>query len=126
MSPGLFLAIALAGGVGASVRLLLDDLIKVRMSGSIPWATMIINVSGSLVLGFITGLATARLLPEAWHLVIGAGFLGGYTTFSTASFETIRLLREGRWALGAFQSLGTLIVATSAAGLGLWLGGLVR
>ena len=119
-----FIALAAAGGLGASSRMLLDGLIKSRMSTALPWGTIIINVSGSLVLGLLTGLAGANLLPEAWHLVLGTGFLGGYTTFSTASFETIRLLQERRWVAGLVNGLGTLVFATTAAAIGLWLGGL--
>ena len=124
MTPLVFIALAAAGGLGASSRMLLDGLIKSRMSTALPWGTIIINVSGSLVLGLLTGLAGANLLPEAWHLVLGTGFLGGYTTFSTASFETIRLLQERRWAAGLVNGLGTLVFATTAAAIGLWLGGL--
>lgn len=124
MTALVFIALALAGGIGASARMLLDGLIKSRVSGPAPWGTIAINVSGSLVLGLLTGLASAQILPEEWHLIIGTGFLGGYTTFSTASFETIRLIQERKWALSLFNGLGTLVMATAAAGLGLWVGGL--
>ena len=124
MTPLVFVALAAAGGLGASSRMLIDGLIKSRMSTALPWGTIIINVSGSLVLGLLTGLAGANLLPEAWHLVLGTGFLGGYTTFSTASFETVRLLQERRWAAGLVNALGTLVFATTAAAIGMWLGGL--
>ncbi|WP_169251344.1 fluoride efflux transporter CrcB [Brevibacterium sp. 'Marine'] len=124
MTPLVFIALAAAGGLGASSRMLLDGLIKSRMSTALPWGTIIINVSGSLALGLLTGLAGANLLPEAWHLVLGTGFLGGYTTFSTASFETVRLLQERRWAAGLVNGLGTFVFATTAAAIGLWLGGL--
>ncbi len=87
--------------------------------------TIAINVSGSLVLGFLTGLAAGNLLPTEWFLIIGTGFLGGYTTFSTASYETIRLLEQRAWWASAMSGLGTLVLATTAAGLGLLLGGLV-
>lgn len=125
MTPLVFIALAAAGGLGASSRMLIDGLIKSRMSTALPWGTIIINVSGSLVLGLLTGLAGANLLPEAWHLVLGTGFLGGYTTFSTASFETVRLLQERRWAAGLVNGIGTLVVSTATAAFGLWLGGLV-
>ncbi|TSI13865.1 fluoride efflux transporter CrcB [Brevibacterium aurantiacum] len=125
MTPLIFIALALAGGIGASARMLLDGIIRSRVSSAIPWGTITINVSGSLALGLLTGLASASLLPEAWQLDIGTGFLGGYTTFSTASFETIRLIQDRRWALSLFNGLGTLVVATAAAGLGLWIGGLI-
>ncbi len=124
MTPLVFIALAAAGGLGASSRMLIDGLIKSRMSTALPWGTIIINVSGSLVLGLLTGLAGANLLPEAWHLVLGTGFLGGYTTFSTASFETVRLLQERRWVAGLVNGSGTLVFATTAAAIGLWLGGL--
>lgn len=124
MTPLVFVALAAAGGLGASSRMLIDGLIKSRMSTALPWGTIIINVSGSLVLGLLTGLAGANLLPQAWHLVLGTGFLGGYTTFSTASFETVRLLQERRWAAGLVNALGTLVLTTTAAAIGMWLGGL--
>lgn len=124
MTLPVFLAVAVAGGVGAGVRLLLDEAISLRSRGEVPWATVIINVSGSLVLGVLTGLAVGQLLPESWHLVIGSGFLGGFTTFSTASFETVRLLQEHRWKAGVLHGLGMLLAATCAAGIGLWLGAL--
>jgi CrcB protein len=124
MTPLVFVALAAAGGLGASSRMLIDGLIKSRMSTALPWGTIIINVSGSLVLGLLTGLAGANLLPEAWHLVLGTGFLGGYTTFSTASFESVRLLQERRWAAGLVNGFGTLVFATAAAAIGMWLGGL--
>lgn len=125
MTVLLFIALALAGGLGAASRMFLDGLIKSRIGGAIPWGTITINVSGSFVLGLLTGLASVQILPEAWHLIIGTGFLGGYTTFSTASFETVRLIQERRWTLSLTTGLGTLVLATAAAGLGLWLGGIV-
>lgn len=125
MTPLVFIALAVAGGFGAAARMLLDGLIKSRVSGPTSWGTILINVSGSLALGFLTGLATGQILPETWHLVVGTGFLGGYTTFSTASVETVRLLQERKWLIGVGNGLGTLVVASAAAGLGLWFGGLV-
>lgn len=125
MTPLVFIALALAGGLGASARMVLDGLIKSRVSSALPWGTIIINLSGSLALGLLTGVAGNQILPEAWHLIIGTGFLGGYTTFSTASFETVRLLQERRWVLSLVNGLGTVVLATGAAGLGLWIGGLM-
>ncbi|AZT92256.1 MAG: fluoride efflux transporter CrcB [Brevibacterium aurantiacum] len=124
MTPLIFIALALAGGIGAAARMLLDGIIKSRVSSGIPWGTITINVSGSLVLGLLTGLASSAIVPESWQQIIGTGFLGGYTTFSTASFETVRLIQERRWALSLFSGLGALVIATAAAGLGLWIGGL--
>jgi fluoride exporter len=81
-------------------------------------ATAVINLSGSLVLGLLTGLAARQRLPPQWHLVLGTGLLGGYTTFSTASFETVRLLEDHRYVAAATNGLGMLIVGSAAAALG--------
>lgn len=126
MTPLLFLAIAAAGGVGAVCRFVLDGLLTSLSEADFPWPTVLINITGSLLLGLITGFAVSGLLPEAWRLVLGTGFLGGYTTFSTASVDTVRLLQQQRWAAGIVHGLGTLVIAVGAAGLGLglslWLG----
>ena len=126
MTPLLSLAIAVAGGMGAVCRFVLDGLLTSLSEADFPWPTVLINITGSLLLGLITGFAVSGLLPEAWRLVLGTGFLGGYTTFSTASVDTVRLLQQRRWAAGIVHGLGTLVIAVGAAGLGLglslWLG----
>ena len=126
MTPLLFLAIAVAGGAGAVCRFALDGFLKSLSEADFPWPTVLINITVSLLLGLITGFAVSGLLPEAWRLVLGTGFLGGYPTFSTASVDTVRLLQQQRWAAGMVHGLGTLVIAVGAAGfglgLGLWLG----
>jgi CrcB protein len=118
-------ALCLAGGVGAALRFVVDGTVRHHSSGTYPLATLVVNVSGSLVLGLITGLVLAGLVSHAWQLVLGTGMMGGYTTFSTASFETVRLLEEGRWWAGMINGLGMLVLCTAAAAagfaLGLWL-----
>ena len=125
MTPLAFLVLALAGALGAAILLLLDGVVRSRARGALPIGTILINLSGSFLLGLIAGLTAAAALPEEVHLVVGAGFLGGYTTFSTASFETVRLLQERRRLLAALNGLGVLVAATALAGAGLWLGSLV-
>lgn len=122
MTPLLFLVIAVAGGAGAVCRFVLDGLLTSLSEADFPWPTVLINITGSLLLGLITGFAVSGLLPEAWRLVLGTGFLGGYTTFSTASVDTVRLLQQRRWTAGMVHGLGTLVIAIGAAGLGLGLG----
>lgn len=122
MTPLVFVALAVAGGVGAACRFALDGVIRARTAGTAPWGTITINLSGSLVLGLLTGLAAASLLPDSALAIAGTGFLGGYTTFSTASVETVRILQERRWGAGLVVGLGTLIAAAALAGLGLWVG----
>lgn len=124
MTPLLFAAVAAAGGAGACARFALDSAISARVRTVFPWATFTINFTGSLALGLLTALAAGRLLDPAWALVLGTGFLGGYTTFSTASYETVRLLGEKRYAASLANAAGVLAACTGAAALGWWLGSL--
>lgn len=112
------LAVALAGGIGAALRFIVDGTIRERSTGRFPWATGIINVTGALALGCATGMT----LASGMHAVIGTGLLGGYTTFSTASFETARLAHDGRHWATLTNGLGMLVAAVAAASLGFWLG----
>ena len=112
------LLICIAGGVGAVLRLVFDGLIRARVHSTYPLATTVINLTGSLGLGLLTGLATSQVVPHQWQLVVGTGLLGGYTTFSTASFETVRLIEDRRYVAAALNGLGKLIAGTAAAALG--------
>jgi CrcB protein len=120
VSPWLLLA-ALAGGVGAGLRYLVDRLLTPAAGLRFPWGILVVNVSGSFALGVITGLGAA-VAPEA-SLVLGLGLLGGYTTFSTVSVETVLLAQRRRRRDAALNLFGTLALAVLAAGLGLLLGG---
>jgi CrcB protein len=125
VTPLIFLLLAAAGGLGAATRFLFDGVLRSRMKTAYPWATTIINVSGSLVLGFVIGLTLTHLLPTDLAAVIGTGFLGGYTTFSTASYETVQLIKQGRYGWSLASGFGMLVLAVAAAGLGLWLASLL-
>lgn len=122
MTPLLFLAVSLAGGLGAALRLLIDDAVSARARTALPLGILLVNVVGSLLLGLITGLTLALWLPEAWHLVLGGGLLGGFTTFSTASVATVRLLQERRYSAALVAGLGMLVLSVACAGAGLWCG----
>jgi fluoride exporter len=113
---------ALAGGLGAAARFVLDSLLRAWLPTPYPSGTAVINVSGSLLLGLVTGLAAGGLLPEDLQVVLGTGLLGGYTTFSTASVETVRLARAGRHRAALWHSLGMLVTCTASAALGLLAG----
>ena len=117
--------LGLAGGVGAASRFLLDGLIRSRVRAALPVATIVINVTGSFLLGLIAGAVGAHAAPPELQLIVGTGFLGGYTTFSTASFETVRLVQSGRSGLALVNGLGTALAAVGAAAGGLVLGGLL-
>lgn len=122
MTPLLVLAVAIAGGLGAVARLVLDGVTRSLIRVAFPLGTTVINVTGSFLLGLVTGLAIANGLPAEWRAILGTGFLGGYTTFSTASYETVRLAQQGRYRAALFNGVGMLVLALAAAGLGLWLG----
>ncbi|MGN6762048.1 MAG: fluoride efflux transporter CrcB [Leifsonia sp.] len=122
MTVLLVLAVAAAGGVGAVARLVLDGFLRARVRIAYPLGTTVINVTGSFLLGLVTGLALAHGLPAEWRAVLGTGFLGGYTTFSTASYETVRLAQQRRYRAAFVNGVGMLVLALAAAGLGLWLG----
>lgn len=115
----LFLAICVGGGVGAALRFAIDGLVRSRSSLAYPLATTIINVTGSFWLGLITGLGATSGLPHAWVLVLGGGVMGGYTTFSTASVETVRLIEQRRWGVALLNGVGQLVLGIAAAALGL-------
>ncbi|MFC3300264.1 fluoride efflux transporter CrcB [Arthrobacter agilis] len=125
MSIVLVLVLGGAGGLGSVARFVLDGVIRSRVRTSTPVGTITINVTGSLLLGFLTGLVLAAALSPTWTLVVGTGFLGGYTTFSTASHETVRLLRSGSVRAALASGVGTAVAALIAAGVGLWLGLLI-
>ena len=110
--------ICIAGGMGAALRLILDGLIRARVKSTYPVGTTVINITGSFLLGLITGLGTSQLIAHHWQLVVGTGFLGGYTTFSTASFETVRLIEDRRYVAAVFNGLGMLLICTAAAAIG--------
>lgn len=115
------LLVSVAGGLGAALRFALDSLAQRRVRSGWPLGTALVNLSGSFLLGLLAGLAT-EIGSSRWPVVLGVGFLGGYTTFSTASLETVRLLQDRRWRAGMAYGLGGLIGGVAAAGLGWQLG----
>ncbi|WP_022900671.1 fluoride efflux transporter CrcB [Humibacter albus] len=125
MNPGVFAALCVAGGVGAALRFVVDGLVRSRVKSVFPWGTAVINVSGSLLLGVLIGLTLSAVVAPQWALVLGTGMMGGYTTFSTASIETMRLVQEREYVM-AFSNGFVVLIATVAAGFGgLWLGAAV-
>lgn len=117
----MWLWIGLAGSAGAVARFVLDGVARSRFAPDFPWQTMVINISGSLLLGVVAGLVLFDGQPRELELVVGTGFCGGYTTFSTASFETVRLIQQGRRVLALAKIVGTVALTLGAAGLGLYL-----
>jgi len=128
--PLAFLLVALGGGIGAAARFWLAGAVPVRRPPSLPWGTITVNVVGSFVIGVVSGLvltvgagAGAGAGAEAWRLFLATGICGGFTTFSTATAESVALARRGHVARALVNTLGTLLttVLAAAAGAGLVL-----
>lgn len=107
--------VSVAGGLGALLRFLIDQSIPEEARARYPWGTSVINLSGSFILGLLVG----PLQPFVWAPIVTVGLLGGYTTFSTASLETVELIEEGRWGRGMFYAAGTLVFCVGLALLGM-------
>ena len=113
--------VALAGSVGAVTRFVVDSSLRARFATPLPWPTVLINVTGSLLLGILTGAVLFHDAPTTMLTIAGIGFCGGYTTFSTTSVDSVRLIAQHRYAGAATIAFGTLAttLVAAAAGLGL-------
>ncbi|HEX2699637.1 MAG TPA: fluoride efflux transporter CrcB [Acidimicrobiales bacterium] len=119
MSATVLAGLAAAGAVGAPARHLLDGVVHDRVPGPIPWGILVVNVTGSLVLGLVSGAALYHALPETPRIVLGTGFCGAFTTFSTFTVETIRLLEDGAVPAGCLNAAVSLVACAAAAAAGL-------
>lgn len=108
------IVVALAGGVGASLRLVIDGAVRALLGPRLPWGTLLVNVVGSAALGVLLGSG----VDARTAAIVGTGLLGGFTTFSTASFESAALLLDKRWAGGILYAAGTLVLSVAGAALG--------
>lgn len=122
MTPAYFGPVLVLGALGATARYYLDSYIGRRFLSTMPWGTLVVNVSGSLLLGLLAGAVTFAHAPAAWSAVFGTGFCGAFTTFSTFSFETLRLVEEGALYRAAVNVALSVSVGLLAAGAGLALG----
>jgi CrcB protein len=117
----LIASLLIAGAIGAPARYLVDELVRERRAGAFPWGTFAINVSGSFILGVVTGLALYHGLGPIPKAAIGVGFCGAFTTFSTFSYETIRLVETGSVRLAVGNVIGSVVAGLAAAAIGLAL-----
>lgn len=110
------LGIATAGGLGAGARFATDTLISRRVGGEFPWGTAVVNVTGSFLLGIASALfswTSGNISPTA--IILAIGFLGGFTTFSAASFEAVSLILKGKIGAGVTYAVGWLALCVFAA-----------
>lgn len=119
----LALAVGVAASLGAACRYLLDQVVQHQHDQTFPWGTFVINVTGSLALGVTIGWAAHHGLPPVPTTLVGVGFLGGYTTWSTYLWESIALAEAGALGQAALNVVGSLIAgfAAAAGGFGLAL-----
>jgi fluoride exporter len=122
---GLALAVAVAGGLGAVLRALVIHHVARRRPDPLPLGTMLVNVSGSLLLGFLTGLSMYHGFGPHDLDVAGIGLCGGYTTWSTASWETVHLIRDGHRPEALLYTFGGLALCLAVAVGGIALAALI-
>ena len=113
------LAVAIAGALGAPARYLVERTISARTARRFPWGTLVVNISGSFVLGFVTGLALYHGLASTPKAVVGTGFIGAYTTFSTFAYETVDVGERESTRLAAIYAVSSIVAGVAAATLGL-------
>ncbi|HXH08160.1 MAG TPA: fluoride efflux transporter CrcB [Alphaproteobacteria bacterium] len=117
-----YLIIGIGGFLGANARYLLGGWIAERYGTSFPYGTMVINVSGSFVIGFFLVLISDRfIIHPNWRLFFAIGFLGAYTTFSTFSFETFALVQQRSFFLAVANMAGSVVFGQLAVVAGMLL-----
>lgn len=125
--PGLQLIVltGLAGALGALSRYQLGHFIAERVSAQFPLGTLMINISGAFVIGLLFALAGNKIINPALQLVLATGYLGGFTTFSTMSWEGVQMVHGGNTGGGLLYLSGSLLLGLIAATAGMILGGLL-
>lgn len=110
-----YLWIAVGAVVGASARYFLSGLVARNFSATFPYGTLLINLTGSLVLGFFLVYSTERvLLDPRWRLLVAIGFCGSYTTFSSYAFESFALMEQGQWLMMGLNILTSNVLCLAA------------
>ncbi len=117
-----YLMVGVGGALGSMARYWLGGLVAARLGVRFPYGTLLINVTGSFVIGYVLTVATERLaLHPAYRLLIAVGFLGGYTTFSAFEYETLRLLEAG----GLARALANVVLSVTVGLVACWGGALL-
>lgn len=112
---GSVLIVAIGGALGAGSRYLIGGWIQTQFGSLFPWGTFIVNVSGSLLIGIVIGFADKGILSTNARLFLTTGILGGYTTFSTFSFETMSLFISGGKGMALLNTVGQTFIGLIAA-----------
>ena len=111
----LYLYIAVGGALGAIARFAVGGWVQQAAGPEFPWGTLVVNISGALLLGFLYVVLEGAPASREWRAFLGIGVCGGYTTFSTFSYETARLLQDGQLGrAGAYMAASTLLCVAAA------------
>ncbi len=117
--------IFVGAGLGGLARYGVSTWMQHAAGAGFPWGTLLINVTGSLLLSAVYGLLEGTAAAPEWRAFLGIGVLGGYTTFSTFSYEAVRLLQDGGWARALLYVVGSIFLSLAGAVLGFRLAALV-
>ena len=118
-----YLLILFGGGAGSLARYVAGLVIMTRFGSRFPLGTLVVNVTGSFLIGLLMTLLTERFQPHPnWRLLLVVGFLGGYTTFSSFEWETYSAIREGGFWMGLANLAGSVLFGYAAVWLGALLG----
>ncbi len=118
----IILGLMVAGACGAVARYVVDRSVQERIPSDFPAGILLVNVSGSFLLGLVTGSALHHGISSQWLTVGGTGFIGAYTTFSTFTFDSVRLAESGQWGYSLVNVIVSLAAGVGAAVAGLALG----
>lgn len=120
------MGIAAAGALGAMGRYGLEGVVSNRFPGVFPWGTFTVNMSGSFFIGALFVLLSERFVVAGWlRSSVTIGFVGAYTTFSTLSLETVRLIQDGSYLVAVAYGMGSLVLGLVFVFLGIAAGRLV-
>lgn len=115
--------VAVGGAIGSAARYLVGGWFANRFGPSFPYGTFVINVTGSFIIGLFLAFAHERVsLNPYWRLFFAVGVVGGYTTFSTFEYESVRLLQDGEMLLGSVYLVGSVVTGAVGAVAGIALG----
>lgn len=116
------LGLLVAGAVGSLLRYAVDHVVQRRLRSDFPLGILLVNLSGSLALGVLVGSNLHRGISTGWLTVAGTGLIGAYTTFSTFTFDAVRLAENDQWAFSLLTVVGGIGAGLGAAAVGLALG----
>jgi CrcB protein len=117
----ILLWVALGGAIGAAARYGVGGWVHARLGSGFPWGTLVVNVAGSLLIGFALRYLEATRLSPDMRALLTIGVLGAFTTFSTFSYETVSLLEGGAWWRAFAYAAGSFALGIGAAGAGITL-----